>query len=106
MRIAFKQRLIVEWRHVVTAQIAGVVTMAACRNNGIHIDDRAMSAFSVGAAHQRVEIRAAGVRDLFHVVQADGVAVIDPLKWHTGNVCSQNFLRQADLRKSSTATPL
>ncbi len=95
MRIALEQCLVIERRGVIAAQIPGIVRMTQRRDDRIHFDDGSTAGLGVGPPEQAIQTCTADVCNLLGVIQADGIAVIDPFERHARDVGTQNFLRQA-----------
>ncbi len=91
-RVAAKQRLVVERRHVVVARIARVAGVADRRDDRVHVEDGALASAGIGAAAQAEDRAAAGVGDLFLVIEPGGFLVVDPLERHARYVRAQDEL--------------
>ena len=94
VRIAPKQRLIVERGQIIVAQVAGIAALTFGGDDGIDLKDGAPPAERIGAAKQSENGRAAGIGHLLLVIEPRGLAVVDPLERHARHVRAQHGLVQ------------
>ena len=92
VRIASKQRLVVQRGHVTVHEVRHIGRPSHCSDDGIDLDGALLLVTGVMPTVQTEERRPAAVGDLAQVVQADGVAVIDPLKWHASHISPEDLL--------------
>ena len=92
--VAFEQRAVVQGRHVAVAHEGQSLARAVRGNDGTDVDLAAMTVGRAEAAEHGIEKRSAGVSDLLGMIEAYRFAVVDPFERHSGNVGSQNLLRE------------
>ena len=92
--VAPEQRLVVEGRRVVAAQVARIVRVPDGRDDRAHRHTSAPAAARVRAAVKSIKKASNRVRDLFHVIEARRFAIVDPLQRHAGHVRAQHLLGQ------------
>ena len=84
--------------------VAGISRMSDGGDNRVDFEDRTASGLRVHAPVELVQRRAAGISNLFLVIQSRGFLVVDPLEGHASHIRAKDELGEAARRQSGDYT--